>query len=223
MTDPYEVLGVSRDATDDEIKRAYRKLAREYHPDTHPDDPEAAKKMQEINAAYDQIKNPEKYRTQTSSQGYDPFSGFGGQGGFYYDPFGGYRQQQSGQRYEDTHLQAALNYIRYRRYREALNVLNDMDQSRRDAQWYYLSALANEGLGNQVTALEHMKKAVSMDPGNQEYIQELNRMENFGGAYRQQAGNFQGFDIGMNPCTSLCMCYLCNTCCCGGRGMFCCC
>ena len=87
MADPYEVLGVSRDATDDEIKRAYRKLAREYHPDTHPDDPEAAKKMQEINAAYDQIKNPEKYRSQPQNSGYDPFGGQGG--GYYYDPFGG--------------------------------------------------------------------------------------------------------------------------------------
>ncbi len=224
MADPYEVLGVSRDATDDEIKRAYRKLAKQYHPDTNPDNPEAAKKMQEINAAYDQIKNPEKYRTAGSSQqSYDPFTGYGRQqGGYYYDPFGGYRQQQTGQRYEDTHLQAALNYIRYGRCREALNVLNDMEPSKRNAQWYYLSALANEGTGNQVTALEHMKRAVSMDPGNQEYIDELNRMENFGGSYRRQAGNFQGFNFGMDPCSSLCMCYLCNSCCCG-RGWWLCC
>ena len=219
MADPYEVLGVSRDATDDEIKRAYRRLAKQYHPDAHPDDPQAAAKMQEINAAYDQIKNPEKYRSTGPSQtGYDPFSGFGGQGG-YYDPFGGYRQQANAT-YEDTYLQAARNYIRYGRYQEAWNVLSGMEESRHNAQWYHLSALANEGLGNQVTALEYMKKAVSMDPENPEYLNELNRMEHFGGSYRQQAGNYQGFGLNMNPCSTLCTCMLCNSFC---PGWFCCC
>ena len=77
MADPYEVLGVDRNASDDEIKRAYRRLARQFHPDANPDDPAAAKKMQEINAAYDQIKNPEKYQGQ--NQGYNPYgqSGYG--------------------------------------------------------------------------------------------------------------------------------------------------
>ena len=61
VDDPYRVLGVSPDASDEEIKRAYRLLAKKYHPDLNPGDPEAARKMQEVNAAYDQIKNPEKY------------------------------------------------------------------------------------------------------------------------------------------------------------------
>ncbi len=58
MNDPYSVLGVSRDATEDEIKQAYRRLAKKYHPDLNPGDAEAAQKMNEINAAYEQIKNP---------------------------------------------------------------------------------------------------------------------------------------------------------------------
>ena len=120
-------------------------------------------------------------------------------------------------------MQAAANYVNFRRYREALNVLAGIEQARRGAQWYYLSALANEGAGNQVTALEHMKKAVSMDPSNQEYVQELNRMENFGGTYRRQAGNFQGFNVGFDPCQTMCRCMLCNSCCCGGRGWWLCC
>ena len=58
VDDPYKVLGLSRDASDEEVKRAYRALAKKYHPDLNPGDQEAAQKMQEVNEAYDQIKNP---------------------------------------------------------------------------------------------------------------------------------------------------------------------
>ena len=212
MADPYQVLGVSRDATDEEIKRAYRKLAKQYHPDANPGDEAAAKKMQEINDAYDRIKNPEKQQPQ--GQGYNPYGSYGG----YYNQ----QRQSYGQQYDDSHLQAAYNYILYRRYREALNVLNQMNAPR-GAQWYYLSALANQGVGNQVTALEHMRRAVSMDPGNQEYLDALDRMEHGGDAYRRQAGNFQGFDLNMSPCATMCLCMLCNRMCPGMGYWFLCC
>lgn len=197
ISDPYKVLGISPNASDEEIKQAYRRLAKKYHPDLNPGDKVAAQKMQEVNAAYEQIKNPEKARN--SQQGY---------GGYGYDPFGGYRQQNTGGSYQ----QSAYQYILYGRYREALNVLEN--SSPRDARWYYLSALANDGLGNQVTALEHIRKAVSMEPGNMEYLQTLEAIENGGAAYRRQAGNFRGFRMGGNPFMNLCLCYLAQFFCC---------
>ena len=192
--DPYQVLGVSRDASDEEIKKAYRRLAKKYHPDLNPGDEEAARQMQRINAAYEKITNPER-----SGQTYGD-----------YDPFRGYRQNTE-QSDEERYQQAAWQYIRFHRYQEAVNTLNNI--TRRNARWYYLSALANRGLGNQVTALEHIKRAVSMEPTNMEYLNTLKAMENGGTVYRQQAGNFKGFHTA-NPCASLFLCWLLQCCCC---------
>ena len=201
IDDPYKVLGVSRDASDDEIKRAYRRLAKQYHPDLNPGDPVAAKKMQQINAAYEQIKNPEKAAPGGGQGGYGSYGGYG------YDPFGGSQRQQG-----DSYQQAAWQYIRFRRYQEALNALNNASQ--RDARWYYLSSLANHGLGNRVTALEHIRRAVSMDPDNYEYLQTLERMENGGTAYRQQAGNYQTWGMGGGSVASLLLCCFLRLFCC---------
>ena len=209
MDDPYKVLGVSPNASDEEIKQAYRRLAKKYHPDLNPGDEEAAKQMQKVNAAYEAIKNPQK--AQQNYGGYSQYDPFG---------FGGYQQRTYTQTDpNENYHRAAMNYIRFGRYQEALNALNNA--TTKDARWYYLSALANDGLGNQVTAMEHIRRAVSMEPDNQEYLRTLNIMENGGAAYRQQANTFRGFTFGGDPCTNLCLCYLFNIFCCGGRGLFC--
>ena len=209
MTDPYKVLGVSPGATDDEIKKAYRKLAMKYHPDRNPGDEAAAKKMQEINAAYDQLTNPEKHRTSYGNQSY------GGQsyGGYGYGSYGYGGQQASGDRYQ----QAAEQYIRFGRFREALNALAACPE--KNARWYYLSALANDGLGNQVTALEHIRRAVSMEPDNAEYLQALNIIEQGGGAYRSRAGQYRGFTVNTGPFSWCIWLFMWLFCC---RGYICC-
>ena len=210
MRDPYQVLGVSPNATDEEIKKAYRRLAKQYHPDRNPGDAEAARKMQEINAAYEQIKDPDAYKRSQQSGGYGGQSSYG----YGYDPFSG-RYQQTG---ANQYMNAARQYIAYGRYREALNILENVPE--KTAQWYYLSALANDGMGNQVMALEHIRRAVSMDPGNPEYLQTLEDIQNGGAAYRRQAGAYRGFSTGGRGLWSWCLCLAVQLFCC--RRLFCC-
>ncbi len=62
MTDFYELLGITRDATEDDIKKAYRTMARQHHPDSNPDDPEAENRFKEIGIAYETLRDPEKRR-----------------------------------------------------------------------------------------------------------------------------------------------------------------
>ena len=227
MTDPYAVLGVSRDASEDEIKSAYRKLAKQYHPDLHPGDEECARKMNEINAAYDAIKNPQPQQsyggygggqTQGQSGYYDPF-------GFGFDPFGyAYQQrQQYNTQYEardSVDIQSALHYINAGAYGEALHVLSTIPQGDRDAKWYYCSARANYGQGNRVTAMEHIRRAVQMEPDNPDYQRFYQIMQSGGRAYTD-TGTRYGFSTGGNYCYPMCMAWcLCNACC-GGHYFFC--
>lgn len=179
VNDPYKVLGVSPDATPEEIKKAYRKLAMKYHPDRNPGDEEAVRKMQEINAAYDQITNPEK----SQNTGYGGYSGQSGYGGY-----GGYSGRQDWGSMND--VQSAYRAVQAGLYQEALMILNNC--SYRDAQWYYVSALAHEGLGRMDIAMEHIRRAVSMDPHNYRYLQTLQRMEQGGTTYRTHTESYGG-------------------------------
>ena len=217
IEDPYKVLGLSPDASDEEIKKAYRRLAKKYHPDLNPGDAEAARKMKEVNAAYERIKNPEKY--QSSQSGNTGYGGYNQYDPFGWGSYGGYQQRttESGDQYQ----RAAAQYIRFGQYQQAINALSNSTD--KNARWYYLSAVANYGLGNQVTALEHIRQAVAMEPDNQECLQMLNRIQYGGSAYRRQADNFGGFSMRLDPCTNLCLCWIFNVFCCNGRGFWLCC
>ena len=187
ITDPYKVLGVSPDASDDEIKAAYRKLAKRYHPDLHPGDEQAARKMKEINAAYEQIKNPQSTQGyggrgsyQRPNSGYEnPFGGFGG--------FGGFDGRQTGSASQEGNPQmvAAANYINAGYFPEALNALGQVPLAQRNGRWYYLSAVANANMGLKVSAMEHIRRAIQMEPNNMEYRRFLASLQNGAENYRQ--------------------------------------
>ena len=200
--DPYRVLGLTPDATDEQVKQAYRRLAKQYHPDMNPGDEAAAQRMNEINAAYDQIKNPPKQTTYQNA----------------YDPFSGWRHAQSEQA-DGSLLTAARNYIRYGSFSNALNVLNSMPAQQRTAEWYYLSAIANSQLGNYVLAVEQINRAVEMEPNNDAYRQ---AMQDITAGGRTYSSDRQTWFSGGNPDLRCCAaCILANLCC-NGPG-FCCC
>lgn len=192
MRDPYEVLGVDRNASDDEIKTAYRKLAKKYHPDVNPGDATAAEKMNEVNAAYDVIRNGtvDQYGQNGPYGGYQQYSGG-------YGSYGSYAGS--------SQYQAAIHYINNRQFQQALNVLESIPVNARDGEWFFLSANANYGLGNHITAVDHAERAVSMDPGNLQYILFLQQIKQGSGSYQQQSTRFETVHFNpMNLCTGLC-------------------
>ena len=108
-----------------------------------------------------------------------------------------------------------MNYIRAGRYNEALNVLSGIDQ--KNAQWYYLSAIANNGLGNNVVALEHAKRAAAMEPHRMEYQALVQQLQGGGSWYDQMSSPYGGMTVmNGNWCCKICLCNMClNICCCG--------
>lgn len=254
MLDPYSVLGISQGADDETIKKAYRQKCKQYHPDLHPDDPTCEDKFREVQAAYSEIMREKQGGGSSGarSSGYSSYSGYGSTGqrtygqsgqssdyqdpfgfGFGFDPFGfgfGYSGggQYSGQstgRRDTPEMQAANNYIRNGYYQEALNVLEGIAANERSARWHYYAALACAGLGNNIRAQNEARTAVDMEPGNYEYQNLLDRLQNPGRTYRtyQQTYTQPG---GGNPLVRFCLTLwiaqmffsLLSCCCCGGRG-----
>ncbi len=253
---PYDVLGVSRDASLDEVKKAYRKKARENHPDLNPDDPAAADRMNKINEAYDRIVNPEKYvredarrhrGSSTGDSGYASSGGYGAGGystsswganrtttnsqqgaydwtGFSWDDIFGGPQSQT-QTTQPIHPEAsvsdsaeirqAITLINAGSYKQALKILGDIISTSRDARWYYLSAIANNGSGNTVGAIDNIRRARQMDPNNDEYANAERSFTQRATNYENQS-NSRGFSVGfLDPATICCCCV------CIGAGVIC--
>lgn len=186
--DPYKILGVPPTASEDEITKAYRKLAKKYHPDLNPGDASAAEKMSEINAAYDMLKNG--YKPQS-----DPFSG-GNRGGYQggFDPFSGTYTYGQGGAYggysssESARLDSVRVLINNMRFHQALSLLSTIEN--RNARWYYYSAVAYYGVGNVMSALQHAKTACDMEPENPDYRELYERLSQSGQEYQTQSRSY---------------------------------
>lgn len=243
MYDAYQVLGVSPSASEDEIKKAYRKLSRQYHPDANVGKSEreqqmAEEKFKEIQAAYKAIMD---------GTAYSSFSGYGQTGGF--GSYGTNRTQQRTTSYQERpqydnfyrttyeHQSRNPNYdnderdgnyfhvvqtlLQSRMYAEALRTLNQI--TRRDGRWYYYAAIATAGMGNMQAAQAMIDQAIALEPQNMEYINFRSRMFDMPGWYTEVGRSYGQQE---NTDNRIC-CYLCaaSTLCggpCNCMPLFCC-
>ena len=197
---PYEVLGVSENASDEEIKKAYRELVKKYHPDKYVNNPLAdlaAEKIKEINMAYDMITKQRSGSSGTSS-------------GSSYDN-------------GDSNFSYIVSLINSNRLDEAINELEKMPASSRGAYWYYLMGEIAKRKGWYNNARQYYQTAVNMDPSNGAYRQAYNAMNNQSTVYTYQSTGrgYRRADSTCDCCTSL----LCADCCCecmGGDLIACC-
>lgn len=198
MKNPYEVLGVSENATDAEIKAAYRNLAKKYHPDNYADSPLsdlAEEKMKEINDAYDAINDMRRNGSSSSSSGQQ----------------GSYGTKNG---YSRTSYPDVRQYIMNGRLDDAMELLNGVPEGSRNAEWYFLMGMVYSRKGWSDQAYNYFQRAYQMEPNNPEFQAAFNSMNNRGtyqnpGYNTTGAGGCSMCDI----CTGmLCANMLCNCC-----------
>ena len=206
MNNPYEVLGVSPNASDDEIKAAYRKLAKKYHPDNYVNNPladVAEQKMKEINEAYDEINRMRQKNKGTGSTA-----------GYSSDYSGGYGSSQGT---ADSRFYNVRIYIQRNMLDQAEQILDSVQTAERNAEWHYLKGMCAYRRGWSDQAFSYFTTACNMDPNNAEYRAALNNMQN------QRSYNYGGYQqsapVGGNGCSAcdicsalICMDCLCNCC-----------
>lgn len=204
MSDPYEVLGVPRGATDDQIKDAYRRLARKYHPDNYVNNPLAdlaTEKMKEVNEAYDAIQQERKAGGATRGRSGAGARAYGGG-----SAYGGYRGTAS------SGFADIRRMIQLGRIAEAEELLDGIPAGRRSAEWNYLKGVVNHQKGWLDNAAGYYAAACNMEPQNQEYQMAYQRM------MQQQNAGYGGM-MGAGFCDVCTTLYCANLCCnCAGRG-----
>lgn len=200
MNDPYEVLGVSPDASEEEIKNAYRELVKKYHPDKYVDNPLAdlaEEKLREVNEAYDEIMN-----RRTGSGG-----GFGSSGG-------GFGSSGGGGQYRGEH---AAEFQSIRRDLDAGDLAAAEMKLRsipvKNAEWIFLDGMLDYKRGWYDNALSKIQQAMNMDPMNDEYKRAYNSLMMSSQGYRTQAYG-RGYTSNEDLLCQACQCYICADCCC---------
>ncbi len=198
MKDPYQILGVSRDASDKEIQKAYHKLVKKYHPDNFASDNPlkdlANEKMQEINEAYDEIQ-----RIRSSGGTSGSYSG-SSSGGSYSSNF--------------TEIRILINQKRFNEAGKRLSCVGEWD---RTAEWHYLMSVVLMQRGNVNDAMRELELACSMDPSNEEYQRAKTMFNNSargygstyygdGGYSRQRTSSNDACDCCMNLICLDCLC-----------------
>ncbi len=202
MRDPYEVLGIGKNATDEEVKKAYREMARKYHPDNYAENPLsdlAAEKMQEINDAYDKIMNSRRGKGKKS-----------GSGNTY--------------TYANSSFPDIRQLIASGRFEEAQELLDGVPAANRNAEWHFLNGSVLYRRGWFDGAYSDFATACRMDPTNPEYREAFNRIQ------RQTRGGYHnpyGSAPNMGGCSTcdVCQGLICADCCCecmGGDFIRCC-
>ena len=199
MNNPYEILGVSENASDEEIKKAYRKLAKQYHPDNYVNNPLkdlAAEKMKSINEAYDQIQKL-RAGSGNTNQGSRSYSGYNG--------------NNAGGNSGYARIRTLINS---RRINEAETLLNGMTD--RNAEWHFLMGLVYYSKGWLQDARNEINTACSMDPYNREYTTWQQRLNSgsYSSPYSGMNTNNAGSCTGCDVCQGL----LCADCCCECMG-----
>ena len=205
MRDPYEVLGVQPNATDEQVKDAYRKLARKYHPDNYVNNPLAdlaTEKMKEINEAYDEIQRQRKGGASSS--------GYGGASSGGYRQYGGYQQSYSSGSSQFADIRRLINAGRLA---DAEELLDGVAQQKRNAEWNFLKGTVNYQKGWLDNAVQYYAAACNMEPQNPEYRAAYNRM------IQRSKGANGGQQMASSICDVCASLYCCNACCnCMGGG-----
>ena len=199
MKDPYSVLGVSQSASDDEVKKAYRELARKYHPDNYQNNPLAdlaEEKTTEINEAYDAITKQRSGGYQSNTSNYGGYQG-------------GYQQRQYSSASANPTYARVRSLINAGDLQTAERLLMEVPQ--RDGEWYFLTGSIAYRKGWLDEAMQNYTRAVQMEPNNMEYRQALSMTQRGGQAYRPYGYSTGGFDT-CDCCTAM----LCMNMCCGG-------